>query len=132
MTLKRSQKPLKRSPLKKRSQKAILQLPERIQQEQEQRKVDNSIYLAIWDKREHRCQVSGEYLGREPLTTFFHHLLKKETYPEYRYDFWNILIVSPAVHEKCERMGNQWDPILQKFYLAALEKHRKFVENQDK
>lgn len=88
--------------------------------------------MEIWRERRHICEVTGEYLGNEPLKTMFHHLLNKENYPEHKWDKWNIILVRPDIHEKTERLGNNWHPIIEKRYLEALEKHRNFVENQEK
>ena len=76
--------------------------------------------------------VTGKYLGEEPMRTYFHHLLPKEKnkYPEHRYHEWNIVIVSPFIHEQIER-GVNIPPTIQKLYLEALEKHRSFAKNQE-
>lgn len=59
--------------------------------------------------------------------------MKKEenAYPEYRWEKWNIILISSEVHEKSERMGNKWHPVLKEKYLEALQKHRTFNENQE-
>ena len=37
-----------------------------------------NFFLQIWKKRLHYSQVSMDYLGKEPLSVFFHHILPKE------------------------------------------------------
>lgn len=93
---------------------------------------DHKFYQEIWKERPHICVVSGDYLGKEPLTAYFHHLLPKEEnkFPEHRYDKWNIVIVSPFVHGQIEN-GVNIPLVIQKLYLEALERHRTFVENQE-
>lgn len=122
-------KQLKRTPLKKRSQKAKESLEENIQQQKQDKCDDITFYKALYMMRGSKCQVTGQKLYPFPSLLYFHHLFRKETYPEYRHEEWNVIIVSPEVHEKCERMGNEWHPTLQKLYLEALKEHRKFVEN---
>ena len=40
------------------------------------------MFLSIWKKRKHHSEVSGAYLGKEPMSTYFHHILPKEKYPD--------------------------------------------------
>ena len=56
----------------------------------------------IWKKRPHKSEISGEYLGKEPLTLFFHHVLPKEKYPEAQYDEENIVLLTPDEHVNIE------------------------------
>jgi len=46
--------------------------------------------------------VSGDYLGGEALSTFFHHILPKSKYPELQYDKSNIILLSLLEHESVE------------------------------
>jgi len=64
-------------------------------------KLDKEFFLEIWNSRPHVCFETGEYLGNEPLTVYFHHVLEKAIYPEYRYCDWNIVLVTWEVHSKC-------------------------------
>ena len=59
-------------------------------------------FLSIWKKRPHRSEVSGEYLGSEPMSTYFHHILAKEKYPEACLDEENIVILSLLEHSDVE------------------------------
>src|SRR5580698_11257486 len=38
---------------------------------------DKLFWAAIWEEREHVCYNCGCYLGEEPLTLFFDHILEK-------------------------------------------------------
>jgi len=66
---------------------------------------DWDFYLEIWNEREHRCFETGRWLGNEPSTAFFHHLLEKRDYPEFRHCKWNIVIIHPMVHDQINIFG---------------------------
>jgi hypothetical protein len=71
------------------------------------RKVDSyaemlEFFLMVWSKRTHVSEVSGEHLGKEPLTVFFHHILPKEKYPEAAFDEENIILLTLDEHTKVE------------------------------
>jgi hypothetical protein len=59
-------------------------------------------FLQIWNKRPHHSEVSLDYLGREPLSIFFHHILPKEKYPEARLDEENIIFLTLDEHSDVE------------------------------
>ncbi len=59
-------------------------------------------FLEIWKERKHYSELSGEYLGSEPLSTFFHHILPKSKYPEVAYDKSNIILLTLPEHESVE------------------------------
>jgi len=59
-------------------------------------------FLSIWKKRPHRSEVSGDYLGNEPMSTYFHHILAKEKYPEACLDEENIVLLSLEEHSNVE------------------------------
>ena len=60
---------------------------------------DHEFYKAIWAVSPHRCQCGcGAKLGKEPLTSMFHHLLFKSKYPDLRHTPENIMILLPACH----------------------------------
>ena len=61
-----------------------------------------NFFLSIWKKRAHRSEVSGEYLGSEPMSTYFHHILPKEKYPEACLDEENIILLSLLEHSNVE------------------------------
>lgn len=69
---------------------------------------DNSIsemrefFIRIWNKRPHHSQVSMDYLGKEPLSVFFHHILSKEKYPEAMFDEENIILLTLDEHSNVE------------------------------
>ena len=59
-------------------------------------------FLQIWSKRSHHSEVSGKWLGNEPLTVFFHHILSKEKYPQASLDEENIVLLTLEEHEQVE------------------------------
>jgi hypothetical protein len=59
-------------------------------------------FLQLWKKFPHYSQVSGKYLGKEPLTVFFHHILPKEKYPQASLDEENIILLTLEEHEQVE------------------------------
>ena len=63
----------------------------------------NEFFLKIWKKRPHKSEISGEPLGKEPLSVFFHHILSKEKYPEACLDEENIILLTLIEHDNVER-----------------------------
>jgi len=61
-----------------------------------------NFFLEIWKERKHYSEVSGDYLGSEPLSTFFHHILPKEKYPAEAYDKSNIILLTLDEHTNVE------------------------------
>ena len=68
-------------------------------------------FLKIWKKRLHYSQVSMDYLGKEPLTIFFHHILPKEKYSQAMYDEENIVLLTLEEHDNVERDMYKYDVI---------------------
>lgn len=62
------------------------------------------LYHEIWEERKingkNYSEISGEYLGKEPLTIYFDHLLDKHLYENLIYDKRNIILVTFAEHQK--------------------------------
>lgn len=59
-------------------------------------------FLSIWNKRIHVSEVSEKKLSREPLHTYFHHILSKEKYPEAAFDEENIILLTLDEHTNVE------------------------------
>jgi len=72
--------------------------PEKKKEQQEQREKDWEFYREIWNEREHKCQVTGEWLGNELKSIFVEHLLEKSVFPQFRYEKRNIALVSGDIH----------------------------------
>lgn len=60
------------------------------------------LFMEIWKERKHESEVSGSYLGKEALSTFFHHILPKNKYPEVAYDKSNIILLTLDEHTNVE------------------------------
>ena len=60
------------------------------------------MFLDIWKKKPHKSEVSGVYLGKEPMSTYFHHILPKEKYPEACLDEENIILLTLEEHSNVE------------------------------
>jgi hypothetical protein len=59
-------------------------------------------FLQIWKKSKRKSEVSGTYLGSEPMSTYFHHILPKEKYPEACFDEENIILLTLLEHDQVE------------------------------
>ena len=90
------------------------------------KKLDKSemqeFFLRIWKKKLHYSQVSMDYLGSEPLTIFFHHILPKEKYPQAMYDEENIVLLTLEEHDNVERDMYKYETI-NKMREKLLEKY---------
>ena len=84
----------------------------------------NELFLQIWTNRPHKSEVSGEYLGSEPLTIFFHHILPKEKYPEAWLDEENIILLTFDEHTNVESNIYKYDTINER-RKSLLEKYGK-------
>jgi hypothetical protein len=77
---------------------------------------DKEFFLSIWDERKHFSEVGGEFLGHEPKTFFFSHILTKGAYPRFRHNKKNILLMSFEEHQEWEftdRKDPKWDKVKQ-------------------
>ncbi len=73
-----------------------------VKQNQDNIKIMHEFFQRIWNKRMHRSEVSGEYLGKEPLTIYFHHIIPKSKFPEGMYDEDNIILLTGDEHGNVE------------------------------
>lgn len=83
--------------------------------------LDAEFYVDIWDEREHSCFETGKPLTEEPLTLYFHHILPKAKYPQYRYEKWNIVLLHPDAHSQVETFIDKCPRV------KALTEHLKIV-----
>jgi hypothetical protein len=82
-------------------------------------------FLKIWKKKLHYSEVSMEYLGKEPLTVFFHHILPKEKYPQAAFDEENIILLTLDEHTnvesdmyRYEEVNKRRDKLKQKYEIS--------------
>lgn len=68
-------------------------------------------FISLWKKLPHYSMVSGKYLGKEPLTVFFHHILPKEKYPQAAFDKDNIVLLTFDEHTTVENDMYKYEKI---------------------
>jgi hypothetical protein len=61
-----------------------------------------NFFMEIWKKRANYSEITGQYLGKEPLSVYFHHILPKEKYPEACLDEENIILLTLEEHSNVE------------------------------
>ena len=105
-----------RKPLPKTSSGFTKKLDKVVKSDEEIRKISEmrEFFLQIWSRRSHHSEVSGRWLGKEPLTIFFHHILPKEKYPEASLDEENIVLLTLEEHEQVELDMYRYEEINQK------------------
>lgn len=90
--------PKARQPLRKQSEKAKAAVVDGKKLFAE----DKEFYADIWSASPHVCQSCGKHLPKEPLTLYFHHLIPKGPYPQFRHTHENIMILCPDCHTQAE------------------------------
>ncbi len=112
-----------RKPLLKTSSRFTKKLDKPIKSDEEIRKISEmkEFFLQIWSKRSHHSEVSGKWLGNEPLTVFFHHILSKEKYPQASLDEENIVLLRLEEHEQVE---------LDMYRYEEINEQRKYLLNK--
>ena len=73
--------------------------------------IQREFFLSIWKKKPHRSEVSDIYLGSEPMSTYFHHILPKEKYPEACLDEKNIILLTLEEHSNVENDMYKYEEI---------------------
>jgi hypothetical protein len=68
-------------------------------------------FLSLWKKRPHRSELDDSYLGSEPLSIYFHHILPKEKYPQAAFDEENIIFLSLDQHMNVENDKYRYEEI---------------------
>lgn len=77
---------------------------EEIEENRKEIEKQNEFFLEIWKERKHNCIGCYKWLGFEPKTYMFDHLLEKSKYPEFKYDRNNIVFVCLDCHA-CKTQG---------------------------
>lgn len=84
---------------------------------------DKKFFEEIWNERPHFCENCNAYLGDEPLSIFFDHLLEKSTFPALRYIKENIMLLCWQDHadktngHPAPKVLERRDQIMKKYYL---------------
>ena len=71
----------------------------------------HTFFIGIWNKRLHKSEVSGEKLFSPPSSAYFHHILRKESHEESKYDEDNIVLLSMDEHANVESNMYRYEEI---------------------
>lgn len=64
----------------------------------------HEFFLQLWKKYpKHECENCGKWLGKEPLSYMFDHLLEKSKYPDLAKEEDNIMLVCLECHDNKTR-----------------------------
>lgn len=61
------------------------------------------LFLSVWSKRVHNCENCGRWLGKEPFSYMFDHILEKSKYPELKFEENNISLLCLECHDEKTR-----------------------------
>lgn len=78
------------------------------------REKDWNFFLHIWRKRKHDSEISGDWLGPEPLSSFFHHILPRRKYEKFRWLEENIILLTIEEHGNVENNPEKYPEINQR------------------
>ena len=97
--------PIKSSPIKSNTRLKSKPKTEKQKEEIKERRVkDTEFYMGIWDSlQDRKCWSCGEYLGPEPKTYMFDHLIEKSSHNELRYEKENIFVCCLLCHDMKSR-----------------------------
>lgn len=76
-----------------------------LEDKKQQTREMQEFFMEIWNNTppyRRRCYETGEQLPNPPLSTYFHHVLPKSKFPEYRLSAWNIVLLLPKIHDQAE------------------------------
>jgi hypothetical protein len=104
-------KPRKQLSVNKGFKKPTLALKKRVSVGKSQPNSDHTFFKTLWSKRPHRSEVSNAYLGTEALSTYFHHILPKNKYPDIRLDEENIIFLTVDEHANVEEDIYKYDEV---------------------
>jgi len=91
--------------------------PEQIEQNKKNIERRNELFLSIWENRPrkyksiHQSEVSGEKIHGECRSTYMHHILPKNRYPQAEFDEENIIILTQDEHSKVENDMYKYEEI---------------------
>jgi hypothetical protein len=69
------------------------------------------LFVRIWKQRPHKSEISKAYLGSEALSTYFHHILPKEKYPQAAFDEENIILLTWEEHDQVEMDPTRYEEV---------------------
>lgn len=65
-------------------------------------KADQKFYLEIWSERTHECKECWKNLGETMSRYFMAHILSKGSYPSFRHDKRNIVLLCIDHHNQLD------------------------------
>jgi len=80
-------------------------------------------FQELWESEPHYSEISGEWLGNENSSIYWHHLYPKNKYPQYEFDRDNIVRLTASEHQECE-----FNPTKYKYVVDKLELLKKKYE----
>jgi hypothetical protein len=82
------------------------------------------MFMDIWKKKKHYSEVSGVYLGSEAMSTYFHHILPKEKYPQACLNEENIILLTLEEHSNVENDMYRYEEVNKRrnYLLAKYER----------
>lgn len=95
------------------------------QAKKEMFKSDLEFYMSIWNSRVHTCYECTKDLGNEPNLCYFHHVLRKSTYPDLRHNAKNILILCKECHNQVET-NISFTPLVKEYTIDLLKQYLQF------
>lgn len=102
----KTKKPLKATrSLRMKNRKGVDENP------REENKELVELYMRIWSKRPNYSEISGEWLGREPLSIFFHHIIPKRENKEAIFDEENVILLTFQEHQNVENNKFRYEEI---------------------
>jgi hypothetical protein len=104
-------KPKKKLAVNKGLSKSALTVKPTVRATKPKKNKDHLFFKQIWKERPHKSEVSGRYLGKEASSAFFHHILPKNKYPEFRLDEENIILLTIDEHANVESDMYKYDKI---------------------
>ena len=93
---------IRQKPIRKVSKKHA----SKVLQDQKVTKKDWELYNLIWEERPHMDFETGGAIFGEALTIYFHHILEKRNYPQYRHKLWNIVLVVWNTHGRADNLSD--------------------------
>lgn len=85
---------------------------------------DSKFFHEIWNERSHFSEISGKPLGDKYNPVFFSHILTKGSYPKFRHNKDNILLMSFEEHNEWE-FSSRSTPMFKAKFKRALYIHDK-------
>ena len=80
-------------------------------------------FKELWTRRRHNCENCGKWLGNEPLSYMFDHVLEKSKYPELTLEEENIMFLCLECHDSktrgfiTEKIRAKIEEVKKKFYI---------------